>query len=491
MQLFIITTLILLTSFNITHAQPSADDLLQSRMRTPLLQDDDTITGEGQCWHAAYNMDNFMNDYRRTNDITYLDAAVKYYNALIKRMHTSPDGYKGWVGPYIYDKEFICDVHIGDAILINPMLDFSETVLKHDGLEIKNAYQNKANEYLQLAKKHLIEKWHERGTWHEDGPYGAYKAWDQYMTAGDLTAWRPLPARRSNLTLPFNKQNSMGIACLRIYRITGDERYRDEALKIFNYLKSRFCLYKNHYIWNYWEPFGEWDLKPGSTHELRHWVNVHPYRNYQAGEVHEIAEAYQSGITFDKTDIERIINTNINVMWIGDQENPKWRNSNYAVEVAALGEPSIKEPPGGHFSELAGTLWTGLADFSQTARELSGKAYDSPVRFERKYDALPVTVLDRPFNSTKNFIMAAAMPSHFNAGETTNIVCQTRVKGTIVIELYSADGKMKIAGIRKQDQEDNARILIHQWDTDDIQPGEYLIRWTLNGEYREFPIHIN
>ena len=102
-------------------------------------------------------------------------------------------------------------------------------------------------------------------------------------------------------------------------------------------------------------------------------MNVHPYRNYQAGEINQIVEAYHSGITFTKDDIQHIINTNLKVMWNGDKENPKWKNSNYAVEMASMGKISISKAPGGEFPNLAGTLWRGLIGFDSTIRDLAKK----------------------------------------------------------------------------------------------------------------------
>ena len=41
---------------------------------------------------------------------------------------------------------------------------------------------------------------------------------------------------------PFNKNNHMGVCALRLFRITGEEQYRDRAFRIFAYTKSRFQL---------------------------------------------------------------------------------------------------------------------------------------------------------------------------------------------------------------------------------------------------------
>ena len=108
------------------------------------------------------------------------------------------------------------------------MLDFAETVLKSDDTQINEKFSAKAFEYVNLAKKHLLEKWDQRGTWQEYGPYGYYVAWDQYMTPENLKEWQKLPVDRSTLTLPINKNTEMAIAALRIYRITGEEPYREK-----------------------------------------------------------------------------------------------------------------------------------------------------------------------------------------------------------------------------------------------------------------------
>jgi hypothetical protein len=114
-------------------------------------------------------------------------------------------------------------------------------------------------------------------------------------------------------------------------------------------------------VWNYWEPTGVWDV---TGHDLRHWVNVHPYRNYQAGELNHIVEAYHSGIVFDRADIERMIRTNLKVMWNGDVDDPQWRNSD------ARGQWKVPPPPPEGWKGRAGTLWSALRDFDPTIRLL-------------------------------------------------------------------------------------------------------------------------
>jgi|TARA_B110000495_G_scaffold201267_1_gene218307 hypothetical protein len=198
-------------------------------------------------------------------------------------------------------------VHVGDAILINPMLRFAEVVLAND--ELKEIHGQRAQRYVRLAQRELIEKWDERGTWHHSTD------------------------PKAGLSLAFNKQMDLGLAALRLYRITGEERYRQRAERIFQLFKSRLRLFDGGYVWNYWEPLGSWDIDR-KERRIRHWVNVHPTRNYQAREVAFVAEAYHTGLVFTRTNIKRIIHTNLENMWNGDIDKPRWRNAGLGGEWA-------------------------------------------------------------------------------------------------------------------------------------------------------------
>jgi hypothetical protein len=479
--------------------QQSAEQRFEQVMKNGHLKVDGQVTGEGFCWHAAHAADDFVTGYLAYNDTAWLDQGVKYFDWLVGLMATAPDGYQGWIGPFIYDKKVWCDVHVGDAILFNPMLRFSEVVLKDDAL--KEKYGEVAQKYVSLAKKHLIEKWDVRGTWHEDGPYGSYASWNQYLEPGDLSEWRDIEILKSTLSLPFNKQFDMGIASLRLWRMTGEASYRDRAERIFRLMKSRIRLAGDHIVWNYWEPTGVWDVE---GNRLRHWVNVHPYRNYQAGELDNIVEAYHSGIVFDRVDIERMVRTNLDVMWNGDAENPKWRNSD------ARGEWKAPEPPPEGQKGCAGTLWSALRDFDPTIRALYEKwlkpgtiasdyfhnvEKEEVVGFDRDY-VTEGDVFDVAFSDCADLTMVAVLPVVFKQSEVVTLVSKAAVGGAFEIAIYGEDGA-RIVGLY-----DNAMtggtdgvkgIFTMSWDGTNalgkpMKAGWYLVRWTLNGAYREVPV---
>ncbi len=480
---------------------PSAEQRFKQVMQNSHLQVEGQVTGEGFCWHAAYAADDFVTGYLAYNDTAWLDRGVIYFDWLVGLMATAPDGYQGWIGPFIYDKKVWCDVHVGDAILFNPMLRFSETVLKDETL--KEKYGDVAQKYVVLAKKHLIEKWDKRGTWHEDGPYGSYASWDQYLKPGDLSQWRDIEISKSTLSLPFNKQFDMGIASLRLWRITGEISYRDRAVRIFRLVKSRMRLVDDYVVWNYWEPTGVWDV---AGNDLRHWVNVHPYRNYQAGELDNIVEAYHSGIVFDQADIERMIRTNLKVMWNGDVDDPQWRNSD------ARGIWQAPPPPPEGWKGRAGTLWSALRDFDPTIRLLYEKqlkpetlAYDyfyqvekkEVIGFERKdVMANGVDVFDVSFSNCADLTLVAVLPVVFKQSETVTLVSKADVSGAFEIAIYGENGT-RIVGLYDNAMTGGADgvkgVFTMSWDGTNamgkpLKAGRYLVRWTLNGDYREVPV---
>ena len=475
--------------------------------------------GEDFCWHANYYLGSFLRAYQAWNDTAWLDQGVRYYEFLCSKLLTGPDGYQGWIGPYEYDHSVWCDVHVGDAVLCNGMTAFAEVVLADR--QLRSRYGAEAEKYVALARKHLFEKWDARGTWREDGPYGAYRSWNRYGDAGNLKDW---PVRETvsgtGLALPFNKQDDVAAVALKLYRITGEKQFRERAARIFAYQKSRFglvdasspqmrdspspaaiacdsatqriagCPAVSGYVWNYWEPFAQEDLDL-AAHKCRHWVGVHPERNYQEGEVRHMVEAYDTGVVFDQEDMRRLVNTNLKIMWNGSLEEPKFRNSNATL-------------PWANPKQTAGTLWSALDDFDDTVRQLHAarlskarggeqaieKAYFEnvtlrrPANFERRLLKGAPAVFDFPMASCTGFLMAAALPSTFSSKEGTILACEAPVKGAIEIAQYSADGKRKLATLHQADQQ---WFLFHRWSG--IAPGTYRVRWTFEGGgYREAPV---
>jgi hypothetical protein len=443
--------------------------------------------GENFCWHAAYDLHRFVEGYRAFGDTAWLDAGVRYYEFLYGRLDTGPDGYRGWTGPYEYDDSVWCDVHVGDAILFDGLVEFAEVVLADGALAVK--YGEYARKYVAAAQRDLFEKWDARGTWAVDGPYGGYRSWNRYAAPNELKNWTVRDdIRNSNLALPFNKQDDVASVALKLYRITGEERFRDRAARIFAFQKSRLQLVSDRYVWNYWEPYGAADVDVAGN-KTRHWVGVHPDRPYQEGEVAHMVDAYHTGVVFEEQDMRRILNTNLKVMWNGSLDAPAYRNSNADL-------------PNANPKNTAGALWGALADFDETVRKLRGASLRGnsveaaisratleklpPPSFERRKLKSQPQALDFPFSPSPEVNFVAALPAVFDSSSGTLLACNTLVAGAVEVAQFSADGKKKLAVLHESPR---TRQIFYKWKG--AAPGSFRVRWTINQRsYREQPVLV-
>ena len=507
--LFLLTFSIQLTAQKATRLQTTPDELYEKSVNNPAFQT--ASKGESFCWNARGAMDQFISNYKLTGETAWLDAGVKYYDFLVGRMDTDPDGYKGWIGPYLSNKNHWQDVLVGDALLLEGMLHFSVLVLEDKKLKAK--YGDKANFYVSLAKKNFAEKYDHRGTWIDDGPYGAYIGFNKFLNADNLKEWvTPGPVAEVGMSHPFNKQMDAGLVFLLLHRATGDKVYKDRATKIFLTTKSHFQFFDEHYAWNYWEPLtpGDIDMKKKDT---RHGVWVHPWRSgYTAREVGQIVEAYHYGVVFSEEDIKRIINTNLKVMWNKERENPKFISSNgLGKENDTVGLAAFKRTYGhSNVTKNSGELWTALLDFDQTIRDLyelrfkndknseaylryKDKVLASPPGFKRKYVNGKVSLPVVHFTESKELYLATALPHILSKGGETILACKSWNAGELQIDLYSRDNR-KLSNLYTGNIPKD-RTFIYTWngktpENNEVRKGEYKIRWTLGSGYREFPLVI-
>jgi hypothetical protein len=465
--------------------------------------------GEDFCWNARVNMDQFITNYNLTKNTEWLDAGIKYYDWLLARRDNDPEGYKGWIGPYEFDRRYIQDALVGEAILMTSILDFC--VLAREDPALNKKYGDKIKVYVETANNDFFDKWDKRGCWVDDGPFGAYIEFSKYLKP-DLKEWFTPEGSRGGTSHPFNKQMEVGQVSLRLYRITGEKKYKDRAVKIYFTAKSHFQYFDNHYCWNYKDPLVPADVDV-ARNNTRHWCDVHMWwAQYQAGEVSKIVEAYNYGIVFDKQDIQRIINTNLKVMWNGDRVNPVYINSNGKGAAHDTTGRAAFLRGNGHSNPFydAGDLWSGLIQFDQTIRdlyELRFRDKESPrylaykqtvlansPSFERKFVKGEVKVPEVKFSESKDLYLAVALPSVMPKDGKTILICKSRNPGEVQIDLYSKDGK-KLVNL-KNGTAGKEQCFIFTWDGKDPSgkktfKGDYRVRWSINGGCREFPVVIN
>ena len=462
-------------------------------------------TGEQFGWNVNWFLVPLLENCRQTPTNEWLVPAEKILNSMFDKMSEGPDGYKGFVGPYIYNNEYWCDVHVSDAILCSHALAFAMIV--QDKAELKAKYQKSYNRFIAIAKKDLIEKWHARGTFVEDGPFAGYHEWTMFCKPDDGRNWFEMKSARPNNapmpSIPFNKALDMGHCMLQLYYLTGEESYKNRAEKIYNRFKAGMNRFDGGYTWNYWEPISPKDiLETGPGHyDLTHWVGTHPYRDYQLGEIAKVMLAYDLGVTFTDDDMRRFVHTNLKFMWNGDRENPQWANSDSKLPGYKKAEPSTAYPT------TAGTVWTPLARFDDTIRRLAlqkaktdDREFVPEINCERKY-AKDAKVEDFPWMEgiveSGGQVEAIVIPSVVPPGENTMILSKSYLVKRSPVEIYVrpfhlAGTPAEMTLLTTQQMGDSVQMY-YSWDGKiggKRTPGEYVVVWKFLGGERAYPVTI-
>jgi hypothetical protein len=216
--------------------------------------------------------------------------------------------------------------------------------------------------------------------------------------------------------------------------------------------------------------------------------------------------AYNAGLVFTVADIKGMLQTNLKVMWNGDQQHPLFANSN-ADLLGVMGKPQS------YAGKHAGEAWAALAQFSPVYHEIYPKKFpDTATSFARKFaptddrltptpfEKIPEVYAQFPLGNVRTINMAAALPSVFAEGQSSAILCKLLEPGDLEVALYSPDGKNKIAVLKQGHMaggsDGREGISYFLWDgllanKKAAAPGDYRIRWTVAGDgYREFPITI-
>lgn len=273
---------------------------------------------EDICWTWSQYLRPPLVAYQLSADPKYLDLFVQAMDAMLTRLRPGPDGYLGFRGLPLGlfrnpdNPTAEVDVDIAEFEVTHIICDFAELLAQEPGL--KGKYGEKLAHYLDIAQKHLAgPKWDSRKL---------------YVDLGDQGAAFRMPAEcgnnRDNLTNPHNKQSKMCRTYLALYRVTGNDDYFRRAVKLGTRLKRLLALEGDHYLWHYWDPAGDWDRKPDAPTQFKHWIGPEHRGGYHALTVQMATELYDHGVVFDRTDMERFVNTQTEVCWNASVDDPKF-----------------------------------------------------------------------------------------------------------------------------------------------------------------------
>jgi len=325
----------------------------------------DRETGEQLGWLVSPFLNGSHYGYLATGDTKWIDRLIDWADAVVKRGVKEPDGYVGWpkeAGASTRSvKATYTDNQLGEAMMLRPMVLMAGEILKNPAL--KPRYGLKAQQYLRLSER-VFEKWDSRGAWREVEAGGLWVV-PPFGIDRRTGRWTEGYEQRKTdgFSMPANKQNLIATWLLAMFDVTGKPVYRDRAEEWFRVMKSRMQLRDGgkYFVWNYWDPGGPWDRKPDGS--LKHWVGVHPNGGYYAIDVEGIVLAYEHGLVFTKSDIDRLIATNRDFMWNQQLQGARFRRIDG-------GKPDKR------WAQTPGVLWTALAPYDPVLRQVFEANHD-------------------------------------------------------------------------------------------------------------------
>jgi hypothetical protein len=324
----------------------------------------DRETGEEIGWLIAPFLNGYRYGYLATRNRGWIDRLVDWTDSWLARGVKEPDGFVGW--PKIgtggtVEESLYTDSLLGEAMAFRPVVYMAAEILKNPDLRSK--YGAKAKGYLAAAEQTFL-KWNGRGCWREvaNGGLWVVPAFGIDKSTG---AWTSGYAARftDGFSNPDNKENAIAEWMIAMYDVSKKPIYRERAEKWFRVMRSRIRTSGDSktYVWDYWDPGGPWDYKSdGST---KHWVGVHPNGGYYAIDVSAIVDAYEHGLVFTRSDINRLIATNRDFMWDQHVDGAKFR-------LIDGGEPDPR------WKDSPGVLWSALVPYDPTLRKVFEANFD-------------------------------------------------------------------------------------------------------------------
>jgi hypothetical protein len=301
----------------LVHAAKVAEHLSADHCRE--LAKEDSEETEAILWRALPYLRMPLVAYELTGDPAYLDVFAQAFENLRAAMTVGPDGFLGWYGRVDPDyadpanPDVLLDAIISSFGVTEAACDF--LFLAAEDPELSRKYANQRAEYLDLVENQLVKKHDVRGDCVDLGRGGAIYRMPLQGLKQDYCA---------RLTMPHNKHDIILRSFLALYRVTGKDEYMRRAIELGVRFKHSLTLKNGHYEWYYWDPAGEWDVKPLQPTEWKHWMGPEHRSGYYSLSLSQAVLLYQYGLVFDRTDMDRFLKTQLEMCWNGDFEHPVW-----------------------------------------------------------------------------------------------------------------------------------------------------------------------
>ena len=315
--------------------------------------------------------------YQYSKDPEFLEAFVALMEQILSQRYIHPTK-KEWNGWWHY-KGFDVVIQpnrpgrewgmLDDAsFYFKPALEFALVV--RDDPALKAKYGAKAEAWAKDVEE-SIRAFDKRGCWHDiDAKTGWYTEATEYPDPNGNIVKRDPNDSWAGGSQEYYKVSALNEALALAYRLTGDPWYRTRMEKTAADWRRHWREDAKHVEWNYRDNrfAGDYVSRVYGQGPLRRGEYVHANGSFCLADVGAAVALYDVGVFFTRQDMEKLIKTNLEFMYRGD--NPP-------TFLDVDGKTPEQRPYTYH---KRGRLWTALAHFSPKARELWKLSLDDPKR---------------------------------------------------------------------------------------------------------------
>jgi len=261
----------------------------------------------------ACEVESYLDLYQYTGEVGWLEKALFRIDHIVNYSDVNGDGVPSWgnynetYGTFLENNpDWGAEFSVTDGHNSRVILETAKIILEDGKLRENAKYQLKAQCYIKVIKG-VIEGWHEN--WVQVSPTEGYYPYDRFIDN-----------KKESYSYPVvNAFAAIGTAEIFLSDLLKDKTYLEKPKMVANFWKSNLELGGDGaYIWNY-SFFRRKGGLPPSREDISHGRT----------DVEFAVAAYLHNVTFDRTDMERFVNTYKKRMWRGYSAYP---HLNYGVD---------------------------------------------------------------------------------------------------------------------------------------------------------------
>ncbi|MEM5853863.1 MAG: hypothetical protein QXG39_01525 [Candidatus Aenigmatarchaeota archaeon] len=237
-------------------------------------------------WTTSYEVEAYVNIYRITNDMIWIDRAVSRADYIANKSDMNGDGVPSWGK---YNTTHSIEWTVWDGIVCTALMNLVKIIYEDRKLSMDQNLTWKAGYYLNLTER-VVERYH--------------NCWIQ--TNANEGYYPPDPNNKSDTRIIFNQFLALGGAEILVYEVTGNRSYLEKPLAMAKLFKRHLSFNESlrAYVWSY--------MVDGRAEDLDH----------GAIDVNFVVLAHKHGLVFNVTDMQYFVHAFARLLWRGVWEYP-------------------------------------------------------------------------------------------------------------------------------------------------------------------------